>query len=96
MERWLADHNIPYSKPADRKDLEKLVQDNWQTKVVDSYRDWPEPQLQSYLSQTGQELDKKQREDKNWLMENVKKHWLETEKTAETAWGSVKDWIFES
>ncbi|KAI5788400.1 hypothetical protein EDC01DRAFT_749219 [Geopyxis carbonaria] len=96
LERWLSDHNIPYPKPADRKDLEKIVQDNWQTKVVDSYNDWDAPQLQSYLSDTGKELDKKQKENKNWLVENVKKGWHETEKTAETAYGSVKDWIFDS
>lgn len=96
LERWLSDHNIPYKKSTERKDLEQLVQDNWQTKVVDSYRDWPEPQLQSYLSDAGHELDMKQKDNKNWLLEKVKGSWHETEKTAETAYGSVKDWIFDS
>lgn len=96
LERWLNDHNIPYPKPADRKDLEKIVQDNWQTKVVESYNDWDAPQLQSYLSDTGKQLDKKQKDNKNWLVENVKNGWHETEKTAETAYGSVREWIFDS
>jgi len=96
LERWLSDHNIPYPKPAERKDLEKIVQDNWQTRIVDSYKNWDAPQLQSYLSDTGKELDKKQKEDKNWLVQQVKAGWHETEKTAESAFGSIKDWIFDS
>jgi len=35
LERWLSDHDIPYPTPSDRKDLETLVKDNWQSKVVD-------------------------------------------------------------
>jgi hypothetical protein len=35
LERWLSDHDVPYPTPADRKDLENLVKDNWQSKVAD-------------------------------------------------------------
>ncbi|KIX03084.1 uncharacterized protein Z518_06634 [Rhinocladiella mackenziei CBS 650.93] len=35
LERWLSDHDIPYPTPADRKDLENLVRENWQAKAVD-------------------------------------------------------------
>ncbi|KAJ9629078.1 hypothetical protein H2204_009018 [Knufia peltigerae] len=35
LERWLSDHDIPYPTPADRKDLENLVKENWQAKVVE-------------------------------------------------------------
>ncbi|ETI25535.1 hypothetical protein G647_02308 [Cladophialophora carrionii CBS 160.54] len=35
LERWLSDHDVPYPTPADRKDLENLVKENWQAKVVD-------------------------------------------------------------
>merc|ERR1711964_866948 len=35
LERWLSDHDIPYPTPADRKDLEDLVKNNWQSRVVD-------------------------------------------------------------
>jgi len=96
LERWLSDHNIPYPKPAERKDLEKIVQDNWQTRIVDSYKTLDATQLQSYLSDIGKELDKKQKEDKNWLVQQVKAGWHETEKTAESAFGSIKNWIFDS
>ncbi|RPB01979.1 hypothetical protein L873DRAFT_1674654 [Choiromyces venosus 120613-1] len=96
LERWLSDHGIPYSTPADRKELEKIVKDNWQTKVVSPYQEWDPPQLQSYLSEKGQELDKKRKEDKNWLVENVKKSWYETESATEESYSSVKNWIFDS
>jgi hypothetical protein len=33
LERWLSDHDVPYPKAADRKDLENLVKSNWDTKV---------------------------------------------------------------
>lgn len=35
LERWLSDHDIPYPSPADRKDLENLVKENWQSKVAE-------------------------------------------------------------
>jgi hypothetical protein len=35
LERWLSDHDVPYPTPADRKDLENLVKENWQAKVVE-------------------------------------------------------------
>ncbi|KAI5800961.1 hypothetical protein FPQ18DRAFT_252646 [Pyronema domesticum] len=96
LERWLADHDIPYPTPADRKDLEKIVQDNWQTRVVDYYKSWDAPQLQSYLSETGKELDAKRKEDKNWLVQQVKAGWHETEKSAGEAFEHMKDWVFDS
>ncbi|RMZ81769.1 hypothetical protein DV738_g2062, partial [Chaetothyriales sp. CBS 135597] len=34
LERWLSDHDIPYPKAADRKDLESLIKDHWQTQVA--------------------------------------------------------------
>lgn len=96
LERWLSDHNVAYPTPADRKDLEKLVKENWNSKVVTPYAEWEPAQLQSYLSQKGHELDAKQAKEKNWLVDNVKKAWDETESTAEEAYGSVKGWIFDS
>ncbi|KAI5815695.1 hypothetical protein BZA77DRAFT_333886 [Pyronema omphalodes] len=96
LERWLADHDIPYPTSADRKDIEKIVQDNWQTRVVDYYKSWDTPQLQSYLSDTGKELDAKRREDKNWLLQQVKAGWHETEKSAGAAFEHMKDWVFDS
>ena len=34
LERWLSDHDVPYPTAADRKELESLVKNNWQSKVV--------------------------------------------------------------
>jgi len=96
LERWLSDHDIPYSTPADQKELEKIVEEHWQTKVVRPYQGWDSPQLQRYLSEKGQELNQKGKEDKNWLIENVKKSWYETDSAAEESYNSVKDWIFDS
>jgi len=95
LERWLSDHDIPYSTPADQKELEKIVKEHWQTKVVRPYQGWDSPQLQRYLSEKGQELNQKGKEDKNWLIENVKKSWYETDSAAEESYNSVKDWIFD-
>ena len=104
LERWLSDHDIPYPKPATRKDLERIVQDNWQGRVVDPYRNWDASQLQRYLTEIGRsdwhqsdgDKNKAANSNKNWLVQQVQLAWHETERTAETAFGSVKDWIFDS
>jgi len=96
LERWLSDNNIPYPTPADRKDLESLVKDNWQSKVASPYNDWDTKQLQSYLSQKGVETKEAAASNKDSLISQVKSAWYETEDKAEDAWSSVKDWIFDS
>lgn len=96
LERWLSDHDIEYPKPADRKELEKIVQDNWHSRVVDSFHHWGAPQLKTYLGYKGNELDETKSNDRNWLVQQVKIGWHETEKTAENAFETVKEWIFDS
>ncbi|CZR60843.1 related to brefeldin A resistance protein [Phialocephala subalpina] len=96
LERWLSDHNVPYPTPADRKDLENLVKDNWQSKVAQPYNDWETPQLNSFLQQKGVEVKESAAANKDGLVSQVKSAWYETEDKAEDAWGSVKDWIFDS
>jgi len=96
LERWLSDHNVPYPKAADRKDLEGLVKDNWQSKVATPYTDWDTKQLQSYLSTKGVETKDSASASKDSLLTQVKNAWYETEDKAEDAWSSVKDWIFDS
>lgn len=95
LERWLSDHNVPYPKAADRKDLENLVKDNWQTKVASPYYDWDTTQLQSYLAEKGVEAKDAAASNKDGLIATVKNVWYETEEKAEEAWGSVKEWIFD-
>ncbi|KZF22478.1 putative stress response protein ish1 [Xylona heveae TC161] len=96
LERWLSDHNIPYPSPADRKDLENLIKDNWQSKIATPYAEWQPSQLQSYLKSKGQEAQKGSEKSKDSLIAQVKKHWFETEEAASDAYGNVRDWIFDS
>jgi len=100
LERWLSDHNIPYPSAADRKDLESLVKENWQTKVASPYSDWDTTQLSSYLKEKGVETKESAKEaaaaNKDGLLAQVKGLWYESEDKAESAWSSVKDWIFDS
>lgn len=96
LERWLADHDIPYPTPADRKDLEHLVKENWDRKVSSPYNDWDSERLQAYLHQKGVDVSDKSKDNKNWLIETVKKNWYETENVAEEAYESVKNWIFDT
>lgn len=96
LERWLSDHNIPYPTPSDRKDLENLVKDNWNDKIVSPYNSWDAKTLQNYLSAKGQQAKKGTEKDAKSLAEQVKVYWTETEDSANQAYGSVKDWIFDS
>lgn len=94
LERWLSDYNVPYAKPADRKDLENLVKSNWQSKVVAPYSDWDPSQLTSYLRQKGVDA-KAAASNKQSLLDQVRGHWYETEDKTEDAWSNVKEWIFD-
>ncbi|KAH8808355.1 hypothetical protein F5884DRAFT_752894 [Xylogone sp. PMI_703] len=96
LERWLSDHNIPYPTPADRRDLENLVKDNWQSKVAAPYNDWDTNQITAFLKQKGAETSNTAAANKDSLINQVKNYWYETEEKAEDAWTNVKDWIFDS
>ncbi|KAJ8061174.1 hypothetical protein OCU04_010247 [Sclerotinia nivalis] len=96
LERWLSDNNIPYPTPADRKDLENLVKENWQTKVASPYHEWDTKQLTSYLKQKGVETKDTAESNKDGLISQVKAYWYEAEDKAEDAWSNVRDWVFDS
>ncbi|TVY27384.1 Stress response protein [Lachnellula hyalina] len=96
LERWLSDHNVPYPTPADRKDLENLVKNNWQSKIASPYNDWDTNQLGAYLKQKGVETKDTAAANKDGLLAQVKNYWYETEEKAEDSYSSVKDWIFDS
>ncbi|KAK4671343.1 hypothetical protein QC764_601050 [Podospora pseudoanserina] len=96
LERWLSDHDVPYPTPADRKDLEKLVQKNWESHVVTPYNSWDAAQLNSYLKQKGVETKDSAQASRDSLISQVKGYWYETEDKAQTAWTNVKDWILDS
>ncbi|KAI9663372.1 MAG: hypothetical protein M1831_002656 [Alyxoria varia] len=96
LERWLSDHDVPYPTPADRKDLENLVKTNWQAAVESPYLNWDLKHLQKHLEHQGAEVKKGMVKDKDGLQNKVKASWQETGDSADQAYSSVKDWIFDS
>jgi hypothetical protein len=96
LQTWLSDHSIPYRKNADKKELENLVKDSWQAKVVTPYNSWDVNQLQSYLKSKGHQVQKGTEKNKESLVAQVKTYWTETEDQASDSYNSVKDWIFDS
>ena len=96
VDRWLNDYNIPHPGPADRKELEKLIKKNWEKNVVTPYNDWEPAQIKAYLKTKGHETSDATIDNKNSLLKTVKSSWFETADTAATAYGDVKEWIFDA
>ncbi|KAM5370854.1 hypothetical protein ACJA88_009925 [Fusarium oxysporum] len=96
LERWLSDHDVPYPTPADRKDLESLIEKNWENHVVTPYNSWDTNQLSSYLQSKGKEAKNEAAASKDSLLSQVKANWYETEGNAQSAWLNVKDWILDT
>ena len=95
LERWLSDHNVPYPTPADRKDLENLVKNNWESKVATPYSDWEPSQMQSYLKSKGQNVMQDTEASKESLLSQVKSYWTESVEAASNSYDSMKDWMFD-
>lgn len=96
LERWLSDHDVPYPTPADRKELENLVKDNWDANVVTPYQSWDTKRLQAYLTGKGKEVKKGTEQNKDSLVSQVQQSWQETGDQATDGYNSVKDWIFDT
>lgn len=96
LERWLSDHNVPYPTASDRKDLENLVKQNWESKHSTPYSDWEPAQLQSYLKSKGHSVEKGTESSKESLISQVKSYWTDSVDAASDSYKSVKDWIFDS
>jgi hypothetical protein len=96
LERWLSDNNVPYPTPADRKDLETLIKTNWNDYVVTPYNSWDANQLSKYLAAKGEEVQKGAEKNKDALVKQVKASWSDTEDKANDAYGTTKDWIFDT
>jgi hypothetical protein len=96
LERWLSDHDIPYPTPADRKDLEILIQKNWDTHAVAPYRDWDTEKLTAYLKQKGVETKDTAGANKDTLISQVQAKWYETEDKAQNAWEETKNWFLDT
>ncbi|KAI1179338.1 hypothetical protein F4777DRAFT_471177 [Nemania sp. FL0916] len=96
LERWLSDNDIPYPTPADRKDLENLVQKNWDQYAVSPYKNWDSEKLAAYLKLKGAETKGAAEANKDSLLSQVQSQWYETEDKAQTAWSDTKDWILDT
>ncbi|KAI9689744.1 MAG: hypothetical protein M1822_009626 [Bathelium mastoideum] len=96
LERWLSDHDVPYPQPADRKDLENLVKENWDANVATPYQSWDTNRLQSYLTSRGKEVKKGTEQNKDSLISQVQQSWQETGDQATDSYNHVKDWIFDT
>jgi hypothetical protein len=96
LERWLSDNNVPYPAPADRKELETLVENTWNDYVVEPYNSWDSAQLSTFLQAKGKEASAEAQGTKDSLLSQVKSNWYETEEKAHGAFGSVKDWILDT
>jgi len=96
LERWLSDNNIPYPTPADRKDLENLIKQNWNDYVVAPYNSWDTKQLQKYITLKGETVKKGTEKNKDDLITQVKASWTDTEDKTNEAYESARDWIFDS
>lgn len=96
LERWLSDRDIPYPTPADRKDLETLIEKNWNDYVVSPYNSWDTAQLNAYLQAKGQEKRDEAAATRDNLISQVKSNWYETEDVAHHSWVTVKDWILDT
>ncbi|KAK2046144.1 hypothetical protein LZ31DRAFT_494345 [Colletotrichum somersetense] len=96
LERWLSDHDIPYPTPADRKDLEKLIESNWNNYVVAPYSSWDTDRLQNYIKAKGLQTEGAAKANKESLVAQVQNAWYESGDQAQNAYLSVKDWILDS
>lgn len=96
LERWLSDHDIPYPTASDRKNLENLVKDNWQSVFTTPYANWDTGRLQKYLQQQGTEVKKGAENNKDALVAQVKSVWQDADSEAHSTYSDVKDWIFNS
>ncbi|KAL0935926.1 stress response protein [Colletotrichum truncatum] len=96
LERWLSDHDVPYPTPADRKDLEKLIEKNWDNYVVTPYNSWDAESLQKHLKAKGVETEASAKATKDSLISQVQNSWYETGDQAQNAYLNVKDWILDT
>ncbi|KAK6227594.1 hypothetical protein QIS74_01149 [Colletotrichum tabaci] len=96
LERWLSDHDVPYPTPADRKDLEKLIESKWNDVVVAPYNLWDTDRLSNYLKAKGLQTEGAAKANKESLLSQVQGTWYETGDQAQSAYLNVKDWILDS
>lgn len=96
LERWLSDNNVPYPTPADRRDLEKLVQQNWNNYAVEPYHSWSTTDLVNYLKTKGIEVKDGAASGKDALISQVQQSWYESGDKAQEGWTNTQNWILDT
>ena len=91
----MSDNDIPFPKAADRKELQNLVKDNWQSAVQEPYQKWDTDRLQAYLKDAGHDVASDAQANKDSLVKQVKGSWYESGDQAQSAYESLKDWVFD-
>jgi hypothetical protein len=95
LERWLSDHDIPYPTPYDRKELEQLIQKNWD-RTISPFQDWDADELGAWLKAKGIETQAQASDSKDSLVTQVRSTWYETEDKTQQAWTNINDWILDT
>lgn len=96
LERWLSDNDVPYPTPADRKDLEKLVESHWNDHAVEPYNSWSTADLSAYLKGKGIEVKDSAAANKDALVNQVQQSWYESGDKAQEAWINTQSWILDT
>jgi Putative nuclear envelope organisation protein len=94
LEKWLDDHDIPYPAAADRKDLADAVSKHWDQASTAVYETWDDNRLRTWLEARAVEFDAGAKKDA--LIDQVKSNWYGAKADTESAWETVKDWVFDS
>ena len=71
------------------------MKSKWYSNVATPYQHWEVPQLQNYLKAQGVQAKKASSSSKDSLVKQVQGYWTESAESASTAYGSLKDWVFD-
>jgi hypothetical protein len=72
------------------------VQENWESNVVEPYKNWDVNKLSSYLRAKGREVQAGAKDAHDGLIDQVKATWYETGDKSAQAWEDVKEWTFDT
>lgn len=96
LERWLSDNGIPYPKAATRKDLQDLLDANWNDYVVEPYKKWSPEQLSEFLKSQGQDVKDASESSLEQLINLAKINWYDTSDYVSKQSGNMRDWAWDT
>jgi len=97
LERWLQDRNIPFPSAASRRDLENLVQRNWDDFTsANFFQGWSDNRLADFVrAKTGNQPENTF--DRDNLVRQIEGLWSDGWSRLPTErWGDVKSWVFDT